>query len=109
MSCWGLSVSMLTFIGPNGDSAVSSEKETCPANATCLFKQKEIMFPLVDLKRSFLEASRILSLRSILRRLKSESCPLATAVNVLHLMEGLIVMVALPRTLLTAALTLSSL
>jgi len=95
-------------MGPKGDSAVSSEKEMCPANATCLFKQKLIVFPLMLWKSAFLAASRILSVRSILRSLKRESCPLASAVNVSALPEGVIVMEALPKTLVTTVFTLSS-
>ena len=69
ISSCGLSVSIVTRMGPNGDSAVSSEKEMCPANATCLFRQKLMVFPLMLRKSAFLAASRILSLRSILRSL----------------------------------------
>ena len=66
--------------------------EMCPANATCLFKQKLMVFPRMLRKSAFLAASRILSLRRMLRSLKRESCPVASAVKMLILPAGLTVM-----------------
>ena len=38
MSSSGLSVCMVTFIGPRGDSPVSWQNEAWPAKATCLLR-----------------------------------------------------------------------
>ncbi len=74
---------MVTRMGPSGDSAVSSEKEMCPAKATCLFRQKLMVFASYAVEKGFSGGVANPVVSSRLRNLKRESCPDASAVKTL--------------------------
>jgi len=88
MSWRGFSHFILIFIGPRGDSAVSLEKDMCPAYATCLFRQKFMVFPLSPSNRAFLAALRMRSLRSRFCSFVRDSIPFACAVSIAPLHIG---------------------
>lgn len=105
----GFSVLISTLMGPRGDSPASCEKETCPAQATCLLRQKVSLFFPIPERRTVLAAARMCSRWSRLWNLISGSWLVVFAWSRLPLCWGFIWMFIGPNMFSTASRTFCSL
>lgn len=107
MTSSGLSDSMVTVMGPRGDSPSGSQKETCLTVATCLFRQNMILSPVVPARRTRLAASGILSRLISSRNSPNASIPLPLPTRWTLLPRSSTTMDRAGNMLRTAALTFS--